>query len=61
MGYAIDTDVENTTLDSVIFATRDEAQRAVKDVASMCSADSRFEIYETAEQATTTYEAWVAE
>jgi len=61
MAYAIDTNVENTTLDFVVFATRDEAQRAVKDVASMYSADSRFTIYETNEKATTTYESWVTE
>lgn len=59
MAYAVNTDADNTGLDGVVFSSREEADSAVRAIASMYSADRTFEVCETTEPANATFAAWV--
>jgi len=61
MGFAVDTDMDNSTLDFVVFATREEAERAANTIKSMASNDRRFDVYETTDPANTTFADWNSE
>jgi hypothetical protein len=57
MAFKVVTNVENTGLDGVVFATRLEAVAAECDC-KLVFTESSFEIVETSEPANTTYEEW---
>lgn len=57
-GYAVETfDAENTGLAGVVFATKQEAERAAKACKSVY-AGSKFEVIETQSEANTTFDKW---
>ena len=61
MGFAVGTDMDNSTLDFVVFATREEAERAANTIKSMASNDRRFDVYETTDPVTATFSDWNCE
>lgn len=61
MGFAVHTDMDNSTLDFVVFATREEAERAANTIKSMASNDRRFDVYETTDPVNTTFADWNCE
>lgn len=60
MTYAVKADADNTGFDGVVFATREEAEKAMQAVKSMYSQDRIFTVYETTQPVTTTLTAWMA-
>ena len=58
--FKVVTDAQNTGLDEAIFATRDEAEQAVEACKDFAFEHYEFDVVQTSEPATTTFEQWNA-
>ena len=56
--YKVVTDAQNTGLDCEVFATKDEAEQAVKACKNFAFGAYKFDVVQTSEPVTTTFEQW---
>ena len=58
LNYKVITNAQNTGLDCEVFATKDEAEQAVEACKNFAFVGYEFEVVQTSEPATITFERW---